>query len=66
MTRFILRRLAGSALVLLGLSVITFALARVVPSNPAAIYIGPKARPEDIARVTQELGLDRRARRARA
>ncbi|OGO56438.1 MAG: peptide ABC transporter permease [Chloroflexi bacterium RBG_16_72_14] len=59
MTRFILRRLAGSALVLLGLSVITFALARVVPSNPAAIYIGPKARPEDIARVTQELGLDR-------
>jgi ABC-type dipeptide/oligopeptide/nickel transport system permease component len=59
MTRFILRRLAGSALVLLGLSVITFALARVVPSNPAAIYIGPKARPEEIARVAQELGLDR-------
>ncbi|MEW6223048.1 MAG: ABC transporter permease [Chloroflexota bacterium] len=59
MTRFILRRLAGSGLVLLGLSLVTFALARVVPSNPAAIYIGPKARPEDIARVTQELGLDR-------
>jgi peptide/nickel transport system permease protein len=39
--------------------VITFALARVVPSNPAAIYIGPKARPEEIARVAQELGLDR-------
>lgn len=59
MTRFIAKRLAGSAAVLLGLSVITFALARLVPSNPAAIYIGPKARPEDIARVTQELGLDR-------
>jgi len=58
-TRFIAKRLAGSAAVLLGLSVITFALARLVPSNPAAIYIGPKARPEDIARVTQELGLDR-------
>lgn len=58
MTRFILRRLAGSAAVLLGLSVITFALARLVPSNPAAIYIGPKARPEDIARVTHQLGLD--------
>jgi peptide/nickel transport system permease protein len=57
--RFILRRLAGSAAVLLGLSVITFALARLVPSNPAAIYIGPKARPEEIARVTQQLGLDR-------
>lgn len=59
MIRFILRRLAGSAAVLLGLSVITFALARLVPSNPAAIYIGPKARPEEIARVTQQLGLDR-------
>jgi ABC-type dipeptide/oligopeptide/nickel transport system permease component len=58
-TRFVLRRLAGSAAVLLGLSLITFALARLVPSNPAAIYIGPKARPEDIARVTEELGLDR-------
>jgi len=58
-TRFIVRRLAGSAAVLLGLSVITFALARLVPSNPAAIYIGPKARPEDIARITEQLGLDR-------
>ena len=58
MTRFIARRLAGSAAVLLGLSLITFALARLVPSNPAAVYIGPKARPEDIARVAHQLGLD--------
>jgi peptide/nickel transport system permease protein len=56
--RFIARRLAGSAAVLLGLSVITFALARLVPSNAAAVYIGPKARPEEIARVTHQLGLD--------
>ena len=58
MIRFITRRLAGSAAVLLGLSLITFALARLVPSNPAAIYIGPKARPEEIARVAHQLGLD--------
>lgn len=58
MTRFLVRRLAGSALVLLGLSVITFTLARVIPSNPAALYIGPKARPEEIERVTRQLGLD--------
>jgi ABC-type dipeptide/oligopeptide/nickel transport system permease component len=57
-TRFLLRRLAGSAAVLLGLSIITFALARLVPSNPAAIYIGPKARPEEIERVAHQLGLD--------
>jgi peptide/nickel transport system permease protein len=58
MVRFLARRLAGSALVLLGLSAITFLLARVIPSNPAAMYIGPKARPDDIARVTHQLGLD--------
>lgn len=59
MTRFLARRLGSSIVVLLGLSVITFLLARVVPSNAAAVFIGPRARPADIARVTQELGLDR-------
>ena len=58
MSRFLLRRIGGSLLVLLGLSVLTFLLARVVPSNAAAVYIGPRARPADIARVTQLLGLD--------
>lgn len=43
---------------LLGVSVITFVLARVIPSNAAAMYIGPKARPEDIERVARQLGLD--------
>jgi peptide/nickel transport system permease protein len=45
--------------VLLGVSVITFAIARVVPNNAAAMYIGPKARQEDIDRVTKQLGLDK-------
>jgi ABC-type dipeptide/oligopeptide/nickel transport system permease component len=56
---YILKRLAMSALVLLGLSVITFALARVVPSNPAALYIGPRARQEQIEAITIKLGLDK-------
>ena len=59
MIRFLARRLAGSSLVLLGLTVITFVLARVIPSNAAAVYIGPHARPDDIARVTVQLGLDK-------
>ena len=58
MARFLLRRLAGSSAVLLGVSIITFALARVIPSDAAAMYIGPKARPEDILRVAHKLGLD--------
>jgi ABC-type dipeptide/oligopeptide/nickel transport system permease component len=56
---FIIRRLLTSILVLVGVSVITFCLARVVPSNPAALYIGPKARADDIARVSAQLGLDK-------
>ena len=59
MTRFLARRLGGSVIVLLGLSIITFVLARVVPSNAAAVFIGPRARPDDIARVSHQLGLDR-------
>lgn len=56
---FLLRRLTTSLVVLVGVSMMTFALSRVIPSNAAALYIGPKARPQDIERVTKELGLDR-------
>lgn len=56
---FIIRRLLSSIIVLIGVSMITFSLARVIPSNAAVLYIGPRARPEDIERVTKQLGLDR-------
>jgi ABC-type dipeptide/oligopeptide/nickel transport system permease component len=56
---YIFRRLLSSIFVLIGVSVITFCLSRVVPTNAAALYIGPKARPEDIERVSKQLGLDR-------
>jgi ABC-type dipeptide/oligopeptide/nickel transport system permease component len=56
---FILRRLITSFFVLIGVSIITFALARVVPSDAAALYIGPKARPEEIEKVRIKLGLDK-------
>jgi len=56
---YILKRLVMSALVLLGLSIITFALARVVPSNPAALYVGPRARAEQVEAMTIKLGLDK-------
>ncbi|MBE2225443.1 MAG: ABC transporter permease [Anaerolineae bacterium] len=55
---FIIRRVTGAIFVLIGVSIITFALARVVPSNAAALYIGPRARPDDIARVEEQLGLN--------
>jgi ABC-type dipeptide/oligopeptide/nickel transport system permease component len=59
MLRFLGRRLLASLLTLLGVIVVTFTLARVIPSDPAVVYIGPLARPAEIARVTKELGLDR-------
>jgi ABC-type dipeptide/oligopeptide/nickel transport system permease component len=55
---FIIRRIIGAIFVLAGVSIITFSLARVVPSNAAALYIGPRARPEEIERVEEELGLN--------
>jgi peptide/nickel transport system permease protein len=58
MIRFLLRRLASSAVVLAGVSVITFFLARVIPVDAAAISIGPRARPEEIERARVALGLD--------
>lgn len=56
---YVINRLAMSVLVLLGLSVITFTLARVVPSDPAALYVGPRARAEQVAAVREKMGLNR-------
>ncbi len=57
---FILRRLLTALFVLVGVTVITFFLSRVVPTDTAALYLGSaKARPEDLARIRLKLGLDR-------
>ena len=58
MIRFLLKRVGTSVIVLFSLSIIVFLLTRLIPSNPAVIYAGPKARPEELARVTAQLGLD--------
>ena len=59
MRRYLLRRAASALLVLFSTTVVTFALARVVPADPALSYLGPKARPEEVARIHAKLGLDR-------
>jgi ABC-type dipeptide/oligopeptide/nickel transport system permease component len=56
---YVIRRIAMSILVLVGLSVITFTLARVIPSDPAALYIGPHPNPGDLERTREKLGLNR-------
>jgi peptide/nickel transport system permease protein len=61
MIGFILRRLAGLVLVLVGVSIITFALSQLVPIDPVAAALGQNARDEQIEAYRKELGLDRPA-----
>jgi peptide/nickel transport system permease protein len=58
-TRFIVRRVLASVLVMLGVLIVTFVFARLAPSDPARMWAGPRASPEQIAKVTKDLGLDR-------
>lgn len=58
MVRFILRRLIGFVFVLAGVSVITFALAQLVPVDPALAALGQNAREDQIAAFRREYGLD--------
>ncbi len=57
--RYVLRRLLTSLIVVLGVVTITFVVSRLVPSDPAALYAGPRARPAQVEQVRQDLGLDR-------
>ncbi len=56
---YLLRRLALMLLVLFGVTLITFTIARVVPSDPAALWVGPRPTPEQLAQARLNLGLDK-------
>lgn len=59
MASFITRRLLLGILVLFGVILITFVLTRMIPSDPAAQWVGPKATAEQIRAARVELGLDK-------
>lgn len=59
MSRYVVRRIALAVLVVVGVVVLTFVIARVVPGDPAATWAGPRARPEQVKQAREELGLDR-------
>jgi peptide/nickel transport system permease protein len=61
MLRFLLRRLAGLVVVLLGVSIITFGLTQLVPVDPAVTALGQNAREDQIQAFRREYGLDRPA-----
>jgi peptide/nickel transport system permease protein len=57
--KYIFKRILLGLLVLAGVVTITFFLTRVLPSNPAAQWVGPRATPEQIAAAIKTLGLDK-------
>jgi len=57
--RYVARRLAMAVLVLVSVSIITFFIARVIPSDPAAAWVGPHPTRQQIEQARQHLGLDR-------
>ncbi len=58
MWSFIVRRLANGLLVIFGVSILTFMLTVIIPSDPAARWAGARANAEQLAKAREELGLD--------
>ncbi len=61
MTGFLLRRLAGLVLTLLAASLVVFAVLQVLPGDPASLMLDTSARPDTLAALRHQLGLDRPA-----
>lgn len=59
MIRYLAGRLGQAALLLVGVSFITFILLYILPSDPARQLAGRSATPETVETIRQQLGLDR-------
>ena len=58
MTRYIVRRVAQVIPVLLGVSIVAFAVLHLIPGDPAAIIAGPEATDAELVAIRRQLGLD--------
>ncbi len=59
MGRFVLRRVIQIIPLIIGITIVTFALANLVPGSPiSGLELNPDIRPEDLARIRHSLGLD--------
>lgn len=56
--KYILKRIGHSILVLFGLSILIFIIARIVPGDPARMALGPRAPEEVVERFREELHLN--------
>ncbi len=58
MTGYLLRRVGQALIVILGVILITFVLAKLIPGGEAKAVLGPKATPATVARFNRLNGLD--------
>jgi peptide/nickel transport system permease protein len=56
--RYIFQRLVVFVMTLLGVAVVVAALLRLVPGDPAVVFLGENATPENVAELRRALGLD--------
>lgn len=61
MISYTIRRILMLIPVLIGMSIITFAVVHAIPGDPARTIVGDKATPAQIAEIRESLGLDKPA-----
>lgn len=59
MLNYIIRRLLGAIPVLIGVITVVFILTTIVSGDPARIMMGQRGKPETIAKIRHEMGLDK-------
>ncbi|PEL11177.1 nickel ABC transporter permease [Bacillus sp. AFS017336] len=59
MTQFILNRIVSAIIVIFGISILSFFLIHLIPGDPVKIMLGLNASPEQVAKLTHHLGLDK-------
>jgi peptide/nickel transport system permease protein len=59
MRRLVLRRLLQALPVLVGITLVTFAMVHLVPGDPARALAGQRATPQILASIRHQLGIDR-------
>lgn len=56
---YVVKRITQLFPVLLGVSIITFLIIHFIPGDPAEIMLGPRATPENVEKLTKQMGLDK-------
>lgn len=59
MFEYLVRRVAGTIPVIFGILLISFVILYLIPGDPAQTLAGPRASPEAVARIAEDMGLNK-------